>query len=249
MEPEWRRLDRPADLPAPARATLDVALVNLDRSPDTIADVLDDDERVRAGRFVQSRDGRRFSAARGWLRLLLGAALRSAPETLRFTLGPWGKPALAPLHVDDNAPRLAFNLAHSGPYGLIGFGLVDAVGVDIECMRPMDDWRGVAERFAPGERAALLGAAEDAGMDAFFACWSRKEAVVKLWGEGLSADLDSFEVSTDPHGPARVLAVRREGVNPDDIALCGFKAAPDAWAALAISSGPQPPALRFWRYA
>jgi 4'-phosphopantetheinyl transferase len=74
------------------------------------------------------------------------------------------------------------------------------VGVDIEEVRPVDG--AVAERFfSAGENAALRGLRGEAWRDAFYRCWTRKEAVVKALGKGLSLRLASFEVSVARSAP------------------------------------------------
>ena len=52
--------------------------------------------------------------------------------------------------------------------------------------------------FAPGEQRALSTLSGQAALDAFFACWTRKEAFVKAIGLGLSHPLEAFEVSVGP---------------------------------------------------
>ena len=110
----------------------------------------------------------------------------------------------------------------------------------------MADWLEIASQtFAPGEINALLSLPPDQQMDGFFACWTRKEAIIKFWGEGLSADLTSFEVSLDPCVAPRLTKVDHSGHDENDINLHAFKTDGNTWAALAAPAGPASP--RFWR--
>ena len=67
-----------------------------------------------------------------------------------------------------------------------------------------------ARFFSAAEYRALTDVAAQQQDDAFLRCWTRKEAVIKATGEGLSAELDSFDVSLDEDRPAQVLRYRDE---------------------------------------
>lgn len=244
ITPVWTEVANLCEPPPPAAHAIDLWLVNLDDISPSLVDTLHKDERDRADRFVFAHDAHHFVAARGCLRHLLGMYLACPPTEVVFELGPWGKPALKG-HDD---VHLAFNLAHSGGHALIAIGRAESLGVDLEQIRAIDDWRSIATgTFAPGEARTILTMREAAQMDAFFVCWTCKEAVIKLWGEGLSADLASFEVVTDPDAPAGILSVTRPNVTAESIALWSFKATPQSWAALAAPSANGPFELRFWR--
>jgi len=163
--------------------------------------ILSADERRRAASFVFAADGRRFVVGRARLRQILSRYVAMPPEALRFRYGLHGKPALSPAR-----PAPNFNLSHSG--GLAALVIASChVGIDIEEVRPVDG--AVAERFfSAGENAALRGLRGADWRDAFYRCWTRKEAVVKALGKGLSLRLASFDVSV---APSASLLLRLEG--------------------------------------
>lgn len=166
--------------------------VDLDPSEERLALLrahLDDEELARAARFLVPRVGRRFTAARGTLREILGDALGVRPAQVRFTYGEHGKPSV---------PGLWFNLSHSGDRALVGLADRD-LGVDLEEVRPNVEFRRLAVRFFSAPEREALEAVPDAELPrAFFRLWTRKEAYLKACGKGLALPLASFAV---PMGP------------------------------------------------
>jgi 4'-phosphopantetheinyl transferase len=161
------------------------------------------EERERASRFRHSVDRARFVAARGALRAILGRCLGVEPGCLRFSYSPFGKPALrGPL----GANSVEFNLSHSDDLALVAASFGRRLGIDLERIDASRSGQEIAERFfSPREIAALRALPRELQTDAFFACWTRKEAYLKARGDGLSFPLDRFSVSVSPEEPASLL--------------------------------------------
>ena len=168
-----------------------------------LTSLLSEDERERASRFRFDRHRHRFIVARARLRQLLGQCLGLAPEQVAFTYGPQGKPALAE---QPNADMLEFNVAHSGDLALYALTLGSPVGVDVEHVRELTEAQSIAARyFSPHEREQMLELPQKDRHLSFFLAWTRKEAILKACGKGLSVPLREFSVSVVPGEPAVVL--------------------------------------------
>jgi len=63
--------------------------------------------------------------------------------------------------------------------------------------------------FSESERTQLSALQGDAWLAGFYRCWTRKEAILKAEGVGLSHALDSFAVSLLPEEPAELLETRK----------------------------------------
>ncbi len=169
-------------------------------------DTLAPDERAKADRFRFPIDRARFIVARGLLRAILARYLDWEPGEIAFQYNAFGKPSLRD---ETGGGTLQFNVSHADGIALYAFTLGRAVGVDIESIRPEMAGERIAERFfSPREVATLRALGPELQPDAFFRCWTRKEAYVKARGEGITGALDRFDVSLTPNEPAAILAVR-----------------------------------------
>jgi 4'-phosphopantetheinyl transferase len=157
--------------------------------------LLSPEEVDRASRFRAAGRRDAFVVARGRLRQLLALATGCPAAGVVLALDRGGKPRLA--HPAGTGVR--FNLSHSGELMLCAVTRDRDVGVDVERIDEAAAREAVAARvFAPPERRALRTLPPSRRPAAFFAGWTRKEAVVKATGEGLARPLGSFVVSLDP---------------------------------------------------
>jgi 4'-phosphopantetheinyl transferase len=166
---------------------------------ESLHDTLSAEERERAARFHFPLHRRHFIACRGILREILGGFLEVAPAEVRFSYNAYGKPS-----VEDS--RIRFNVSHSGGWAMFAVTGTREVGIDIEHINARTAIELIPERFFSAWEAAQLRALPAAQQtDAFFRCWTRKEAYIKARGLGLSLPLDSFDVSLAPGEPAALL--------------------------------------------
>jgi len=185
----------PAELPALDRTVhvwavrLDDASVDLDGG----RELLSPDERDRAARFHFEQHRRRYLIAHIAMHEILGRYLQIDPAQLRFELGTNGKPRLP---ASLAASGVEFNLSHSNEMALLAVNRIGALGVDIEYVKPDFKFQEIAERFFTAkEVAAMRRLPADLQRQAFFKCWTSKEAFLKAKGTGLSGKLDEVEIT------------------------------------------------------
>lgn len=152
----------------------------------------------KAERFVHQQHRERFLQGRCMLRSLLSRYAGVAPRTLEIGYTRYGKPYLPWRY------GLGFNLSHSENLALIAIGRHRQIGIDIERLVLPDGVRGLARLvFSAEELLAFMAMPDDALLLAFFTCWTRKEALVKAIGAGLTLDLRDLTVGLDA-GPMRI---------------------------------------------
>jgi 4'-phosphopantetheinyl transferase len=201
-------------------------------------ETLEEQELDRASRFHFEKHRRHFTAGRGVLRQLLSQYLGTKPEQLRLSYGAYGKPALNGEHKDS---RLRFNMSHSHEVALFAFAEDRELGVDVEHIRTDFASEEVARRFFSRREVETFNALpRHDQVAAFFKCWTRKEAFIKVIGKGLSQPLDKFDVTLGQ--PAALLWV--SGDDASRWSLYDLEVGGDYAGALAVEG--QVSRIRCW---
>jgi 4'-phosphopantetheinyl transferase len=201
-------------------------------------ETLEEHELDRASRFHFEKHRRHFTAGRGVLRQLLSQYLGTKPEQLRLSYGAYGKPALNGEHKDS---RLRFNMSHSHEVALFAFAEDRELGVDVEHIRTDFASEEVARRFFSRRVVETFNALpRHDQVAAFFKCWTRKEAFIKVIGKGLSQPLDKFDVTLGQ--PAALLWV--SGDDASRWSLYDLEVGGDYAGALAVEG--QVSRIRCW---
>jgi 4'-phosphopantetheinyl transferase len=171
--------------------------------------VLSSDESTRASRFHFPGDRQRFVASRALLRTILASYLATDPASLSFCYSKKEKPSLEPARAGSD---VTFNVSHSGGIALFAFTRRREIGVDVERVRRDFDVEAIARRFfSAHEREQLAALPAEERVDAFFRCWTRKEAYIKATGDGLSLPLHQFDASLAAGEPNALLTTRPDG--------------------------------------
>jgi 4'-phosphopantetheinyl transferase len=136
-----------------------------------------DDELARAARFASPGLRARWLLGRAWVRTRLAATTGQLPHGLHLGIEPEGRPSL------DGGPELS--IAHSER--LVALAVAGApVGVDVEPVLRDTDERGLALVLSAAELATAGRRPEG-----LLTAWTRKEALAKWRGTGLTEDLTS----------------------------------------------------------
>ena len=94
-----------------------------------------------------------------------------------------------------SAGSVYFSISHSGDIVAIAVDRTE-VGCDVEAV-PSDDRLKIADRFYHENERAYVDSAVDKNT-AFCRIWTRKEAYLKMTGEGISSDLTAFDTVSLP---------------------------------------------------
>lgn len=197
---------------------------------DYYSSLLSKDEKQKASRFKFTKDRECYIITRGILRLLLASYLEVEAKDITFDYTSFAKPFLAFKN------PLKFNVSHSGRMATFAFFLGTEIGVDIERVKADFDVLELAQNFfSKNEIESLEKLPKEELPQAFFRCWTRKEAFIKAEGSGLSFPLDKFAVSLDDDQSAQLLETQWDITEKNKWQLYSFIPAPEYLGAVAVA--------------
>lgn len=165
-------------------------------------------EQTTAQEFRFDKDRDRYVIRHAILRLILSRYSRQPPSEIKFQLGAYGKPELGG---NSALTPLFFNTSHSADIGVCAITSACPIGVDVESTRKIPEIEDIAQRFfLPGETRALMDLPAEPRLEAFYACWTRKEALLKATGKGIAEGLAKVEVTLAPQDEPRVVSISGE---------------------------------------
>ena len=186
------------------RATLDLPLSWVQTLQQTLAP----EEQIRAAQFRFPKDRMRYIVAHGQLRAILARYLSRESHTLQFCYSQYGKPSL---DREFGSDALSFSMTHSLGMALYTITRSRDIGIDLEHIDTNVACNQIAERFFSAYEVSMLREVpKQIQHEAFFCCWTRKEAYLKARGTGLSLALSQFDVSVTPGGSVALLSTREE---------------------------------------
>jgi len=220
--------------------TAEIQLWNIDINPashdaDGLFSLLADCELERAGNFRFEEHRHRWVAGRAMLRMILSGVTQQSPESVVFEYNDHAKPRL---HYLSGNETVHFNLTHSGDVALLAVTSAGPVGIDVEQVKRLPNIDAVVDRFfSPAERRAFKTVSGDADrLQAFYACWTRKEAYLKALGCGMSQPTDTFDVAFLADTEPKIVAIDGEQSAARHWLLFDLDVSPGYVGALAIRS-------------
>lgn len=201
------------------------------------------DELARAGKYLSGKKSREFIITRSALRNIIGYVLKTNPRQIEFAYTSSGMPLLDSAWSHTN---ITFNVSHSHDLAIIAVSIENIIGIDIEKIREDIDYKKLAKRFfSEYEHQQIMEFEDTLRLNAFFATWTRKEALVKATGTGIAYGLNKFDVSVDPDKPAELVDSRWQDECQSNWSLLNIETLPEYKACLAVAG--EMPNIRYWR--
>ncbi|EID54980.1 4'-phosphopantetheinyl transferase family protein [Saccharomonospora xinjiangensis] len=205
--------------------------------------LLTDAERHRYAAYRKVEDKRRFLTGRVLAKTVAGLRLGLRPEEVRFdaTCSDCGKQH-GPVRVPGAALRLS--ISHAGERVGVAATSGEPVGLDVEGTERGADDSLIGYALAEAEQATLPPASPERAM-AFFAFWTRKEALMKATGRGLRIPLKSLILSSADQ-PARLLSSSDDALSPATTRMADLDPGPGYRAAVAVITANEIDVTEHW---
>ncbi|WP_019815127.1 4'-phosphopantetheinyl transferase family protein [Saccharomonospora saliphila] len=209
-------------------------IIDGEAAPAALA-LLDAAERQRHEAYRMAADRARFRTGRVLAKTVAAHRLGIAVDAVTFdaTCDDCGKPH-GPVRIPGAA--LALSISHAGDR--VGVAVTDGapVGLDVEATGRGAEHSLLDYALNEAEQAGLPAPGTAERAEAFYAFWTRKEAVMKATGRGLRIALRDLTLSPADQ-PARLLASTEEALSPETTRMADLDPGPGYRAAVAVLTG------------
>lgn len=146
---------------------------------------LSEEQKKEVRRYKLQDDKMRSLVSKVVLMELLEHYINLSHNDFKIETGMYGKPYINSRKAD----LIQFNISHSGSVVMLAFGKCKTLGLDVEMIRPIKNYKELAKNLYSFEEYLTIENMVD-----FFRCWTKKEAYLKALGTGLNKKLNSFSV-------------------------------------------------------
>lgn len=151
---------------------------------------LSDQEKTQAEKFINKHLRDKYVMSHGLLRYLLSFYIGSKPHEIEYSVNPFGKPFLK-----EDSSRVQFNMSHSKDYATYIMALDCQVGIDIEWKDKSVNFEEIYDLVLSSAETNNFNTLEpEKKLHTFYDIWTKKEAIVKAVGEGLSYPIKTIEI-------------------------------------------------------
>ncbi|MGH3625370.1 MAG: 4'-phosphopantetheinyl transferase family protein [Sciscionella sp.] len=216
--------------------------------PDTLLDVLDEQERSRYDAYQNDGDRARFATARLVAKSAVAELTGQQPADIRFTTrcagcgGPHGRPTLGAGY-----PPLELSLAHSGDRIVVAIMNGFRIGVDVERVDYAAEVDQLTwQEFDKIERSMWLELPEPDRVEGYFRVWTRKQSLIKAVDRALDFEMREVMVAAADDEPG-VLQIPVPGLDTHGVAMYDLDTSAGYVASLSIiTSGDVVVTERTW---
>jgi phosphopantetheine--protein transferase-like protein len=161
--------------------------LDLPKSFPYLSNYITKEEHLRAEKFRSLEDKSTYLFCHASLRLVLSRKLNRESSEIIFIKEPQNKPVL------DGNP-IFFNISHTNEAFAFAISRNHSVGIDLEKVNKEIDFTSIINNyFSTRERDYVLESKNDI-LERFFFLWTRKEALLKALGTGITENLSKYDV-------------------------------------------------------
>jgi len=145
-------------------------------------------EKIKASKYYTEYLSKKYIISHGILRYILSFYTKQHPQKIEFNYNEYGKPFL-------KNSNIQFNISHSHNMVSYIIALNYRVGIDIELHDKNLNIEDVAALVLTTDEYKYLSSLKSRDkLRIFYILWTKKEALVKAIGQGLSYPINTIEV-------------------------------------------------------